>query len=53
MGPTKVIVKTDALHDVHTGKLIKDGLPTRKEQEEYALHHYLVLPVLDHAGRRW
>ena len=53
MGPTKVIVKSDALHDVKTGKLIKDGLATRKEQEDYALHHYLVLPVLDNAGRLW
>ena len=38
MGPTKVIVKSDALHDVKTGKLIKDGLATRKEQEDYALY---------------
>ena len=53
MGPTKVIVKSDALHDVQTGRLIKDGLATRKEQEDYALHHYLVLPVLDNAGQLW
>ena len=53
MGPTKAIVKGDVLYDVKTGKLIKDGLATRKEQEEYAMHHYLVLPILDDAGRLW
>jgi len=53
MGPTKVIVKSNALLDVQTGKLIKEGLVTRKEQEDYALHHYLVLPVVDNAGRLW
>jgi hypothetical protein len=53
MGPTKVIAKSDSLHDVHTGELIKSGLATRRAQEEYALHHYLALPVLDNAGRPW
>lgn len=53
MGPTKAMVKGDALYDVKTGGLIKSGLATRKEQEDYALHHYLVLPVLDNAGRPW
>jgi hypothetical protein len=53
MGPTKAIVKSDAIHDVKTGILIKSGLATRKAQEDYALHHYLVLPVLDNAGRLW
>ena len=53
MGPTKVIVKSDSLHDVKTGKLIKAGLITRKAQEDYAMHHYLVLPVLDNSGRLW
>jgi hypothetical protein len=53
MGPTKVIVKDDSLYDVQTGKLIKAGLPTRAEQEVHATHHYLVLPVVDHAGRPW
>jgi hypothetical protein len=53
MGPTKVIVKGNALYDVKTGRLIKDGLATRKDQEDYALHHYIALPVLDNAGRPW
>ncbi len=53
MGPTKVIVKCDALYDVKTDKLIKEGLATRMEQEEYAMHHYVVLPVLDNSGQPW
>ncbi len=53
MGPTKVIVKCDALYDVKTDKLIKERLATRKEQEEYAMHHYVVLPVLDNSGQPW
>ena len=53
MGPTKVIVKCDALYDVKAGRLIKGGLATRKEQEDYAMHHYTVLPVLDNAGQPW
>ena len=53
MGPTKVIVKRDAIYDVKTGGLLKAGLATHKEQEDYATHHYMVLPVLDHAGKPW
>lgn len=53
MGPTKVIVKGNALFDLKTGAVIKEGLPTRKEQEDYATHHYLALPVLDNAGQAW
>jgi hypothetical protein len=53
MGPTKAIVKGDALYDVKTGRLIKNGLATPKEQENYAMHHYIVLPVLDNAGQPW
>jgi hypothetical protein len=53
MGPTKVIVKNDALYEVKTNKLIKDGLATRKAQEDYATHHYLALPVLDNDGELW
>ncbi|MCI0529123.1 MAG: hypothetical protein L0Y56_16935 [Nitrospira sp.] len=53
MGPTKVIVRGDSLYVEKTGRLIKDGLPTRKEQEDYAMHHYIVLPVLDNAGQPW
>jgi predicted Zn-ribbon and HTH transcriptional regulator len=53
MGPTKVIPKDHALFDAKNGKLIKDGLATRKEQENYAAHHYVVLPVIDSRGRTW
>jgi len=53
MGPTKVVVKRDALYDVKTGGLLKAGLTTQKEREDYATHHYMVLPVLDRAGRPW
>jgi len=53
MGPTKVIVKGEAIYDAKTNKLIKDGLATRKALEDYAGHHYIVLPVLDHTGRPW
>ena len=53
MGPTKVIVKDDALFDAKTGKLITKGLATLQEIQEYAAHHYIVLPVLDHAERPW
>lgn len=53
MGPTKVIVKGDALYEVRTGKLVKDGLATAMEREDYAKHHYISLPVVDNAGRPW
>lgn len=53
MGPTKAIVKGDALYDARTDKLIKGGLSTQREREEYAAHHYIVLPILDNAGRPW
>jgi hypothetical protein len=53
MGPAKVIVKGDALYDAKSGKLIKDGLSTQKERENYAAHHYIALPVVDNAGRPW
>ncbi len=53
MGPTKVIVKGDALYDAKTNKLIKDGLATQKAREDYAAHHYIALPVVDNAGRPW
>src|SRR5437867_13058372 len=52
-GPTKVVVKGDALYDAKTDKLIKDGLKTRKELEDYAAHHYITLPVMDNAGKSW
>jgi hypothetical protein len=53
MGPTKVIVKGDALYDARTGKLIKDSLTTRRGIEDYAAHHYIVLPEVDNLGRPW
>jgi predicted Zn-ribbon and HTH transcriptional regulator len=53
MGPTKVISKDHALVDVKTGKVIKEGLTTRKEEEAYAAHHYIALPVIDNGGRTW
>ena len=53
MGPTKVIPKEGALYEVKTGKLVQDGLPTRTEQEAYVAQHYLVLPVIDKAGKPW
>ena len=52
-GPTKVIIKNSGLFDATTGALVKDGLATRKEIEDYAAHHYIALPVVDHAGRAW
>jgi hypothetical protein len=53
MGPTKVIVNSDSLHDVKTGRLIKAGLPSRKQQQDYATKHYIALPVEDNEGRLW
>jgi hypothetical protein len=53
MGPTKVIVKGQALHEALEGKLIKDGFMSQQEIEEYVNHHYLVLPVVDKQGRPW
>lgn len=53
IGPTKVIVKGDALCDAKTGKLIKGGLSSREEMEKYAAHHYIALPLVDKAGKPW
>jgi predicted RNA-binding Zn-ribbon protein involved in translation (DUF1610 family) len=53
MGPTKVVIKKNALYDAKTGKLVREGLATRKEMDDYATHHYLVLPVVDQTGRLW
>jgi hypothetical protein len=53
MGPTKVIVKGDALHDAQTGKLIHNGFATQAARQEYAKHHYIVLPEVDNAGHQW
>jgi len=53
MGPTKVIIKNEALYDAKTGKLIQDGLKTHKEIEDFAKHRYITLPVVDKQCRPW
>ncbi|MFI5304974.1 MAG: hypothetical protein ACHQYP_09300 [Nitrospiria bacterium] len=53
MGPTKAVAISGALYEAKTARLIKDGLAAREEQEEYAKHHCLLLPVLDNEGRPW
>lgn len=53
MGPTKVTVKGNAVYDAMTGKLIKDGLPSRQAIVDFAAHHYIVLPEVDDKGRPW
>lgn len=51
MGPTKTIVDENKLYDAKTGQLIKAEFTSRKELEQYATHHYIVLPVVDNGGR--
>ena len=53
MGPTKAVVKDNALYDAVSGKLIKDGFKDRKEIEHYVNRHYIVLPVVDRKGQPW
>ena len=53
MGPTKATVKDGSLYEAKTGKLIKEDLSTHEAIEDYALHHYLSLPVVDKACRPW
>lgn len=53
MGPTKVIVNGSGLYEAVSGKLVKGGFANRREMEDYVNHHYLVLPVIDNAGRPW
>ncbi len=53
MGPTKAIVKECALYEAVTGRFIKDGFAGLLEIDEYVKHHYLALPVRDHAGNPW
>lgn len=45
MGPTKVVLISGALYDPKTGRLIKDQLATRKEQEDY-------VKILSSIGKR-
>ena len=53
MGPTKAIIKEQALYEARSGKLIRDGFTSRTEIKEYVKHHYLVLPVVDDHGTPW
>ncbi len=53
MGPTKAIVKNNALYEVLGGKLIKDGFTSQQTIEDYVNHHYLALPVCDNKGAPW
>ncbi len=53
MGPTKAIVKGQALYEALRGKLIKDGFTNRQDIEEYVSRQYLTLPVVDQQGRPW
>jgi len=53
MGPTKAIIRDQALYEASTGKFIKDGFASRHEIEDYVKHHYLALPVVDNAGNAW
>lgn len=53
MGPTKTIVKGTGIYDARTGKVIKEGLSTQQAIQDYAAHHYIVLPEVDHQGHPW
>jgi DNA-directed RNA polymerase subunit RPC12/RpoP len=53
MGPTKAIVKGNALYEALGGRLIKGGFASQQEVEDYVKRHYLVLPVVDDAGNAW
>jgi hypothetical protein len=53
MGPTKAIVIGTALYDGKTGKILKEGLSTRQAMQDFAAHHYVALPEVDHQGRPW
>ena len=53
MGPTKAIVKDNALYEALSGKLIKGGFKDRKELGDYVKNHYVALPVSDNQGQPW
>jgi len=53
MGPTKAIVRDNAIYDAVNGKLIRGEFASRREIDEHVKHHYLVLPVVDNAGTAW
>lgn len=53
IGPTKVTIQGDAIYDAKSGKLVQSGLSTPQAVADYALHHYIALPVVDNRGRFW
>ncbi len=53
MGPTKAVIKDGGIYDAKTGKFIKDGLTSHEAIQNYASHHYIVLPVVDKACQPW
>jgi hypothetical protein len=53
MGPTKAIVKGNEIYDAQTGKLLKGGFSGPDAIQDYAAHHYMVLPEVDNSGRPW
>ena len=53
MGPTKAIVKGQALYEVVSGKLIHDGFASHQAMEDYVRQHYVAMPVLDNDGKPW
>jgi hypothetical protein len=53
IGPTKVTAQGDAIYDAKSGKLVHAGLSTPQAVADYALHHYIALPVVDNQGRVW
>ncbi len=53
MGPTKVIVKDNAICDAKSGKVIQGGFPNPRAIEDYAARHYIVLPEKDNQGQLW
>ena len=53
MGPTKMVIKDNALYNALTGILVKDGFADREALHVYAAHHYIVLPVVDRTSQLW
>ncbi len=53
MGPTKAVVKQQALYEAVSGKLIQDGFGSRQAMDDYVRQHYIVMPVRDYAGKPW
>jgi predicted RNA-binding Zn-ribbon protein involved in translation (DUF1610 family) len=53
MGPTKAVMKGNALYEAVSGKLIKEGLTSHQAIKDYVDHHYLALPVVDNKCRPW